>query len=83
MDPSPLRAELGLRHSQWETALELRMDLHRIGRLPELSKEVVEKELSSIAFGLYAAVFRKPGCDVLDKMRRCLWLFDRYVSVLR
>ena len=81
MDSDRLRVELGLRHSQWETARELSITLHRIGCLPELSKKVVEKELSSIAFGLYSAVFGRAGSDLLDKKRRCLWLFDRYVSV--
>ena len=76
-----LRVELGLEQSEWDTARELGLIYRAVEHLPLVSKDSLDKQMKLIALQLYGALFHFLGYDVVDKERRCLWLFEGYVSV--
>ena len=78
-----LRSELGLGRAQWHTAVRLGFFYDDISELSSLNKEEVEEHLIMIARELHSMVFRPLCCELLDKERRCLWLWDRYVSLAK
>ena len=80
MDTKLLRTELGLKHSEWQIARQLKSLLHAIDQLSDLNKSALNKKMRYIALELYGCLFQASGFDVLDKKRRCLWLFEGYVS---
>ena len=78
-----LRSELGLERPQWETAIRLGYFYSKFSQLSRLDREPFEKTLVAIARELYGMIFRPLGFELLDKERRCLWFWDRYVSLLK
>ena len=75
------RSQLGLTSSQWNTAVQLRFFYTDIRDLSELRDKAFEHMLTLIARELYSVVIRNLGLELLDKERRCMWLWDDWVSL--